>query len=79
MKIFGGKKFHKFSKAKKISSRSNKWLKIMFCVMSVVELIGMKIFGGKKFVNFSKANIFSNRSNKWLKIMFCLVSAVEFV
>ena len=27
-----------------ISNRSNKWLKIMFCLMSAVELVGVKIW-----------------------------------
>ena len=43
MKIFGGKKFQKFSTAKIFSYRSNKWPKIMFWFMSAVDLIEVKI------------------------------------
>ena len=44
MKIFGGEKIQNFSKAKKNNSNnSNKWLKIMFCFMPAVELVGVKI------------------------------------
>ena len=44
MKIFGGKKSQNFSKAKSISYRSNKQLKIMFCHMLAVDLVGVKIW-----------------------------------
>ena len=43
MKIFDGKIFQNFSKAKLFSYMSNKWLKIMFCLMSAVELVGVHI------------------------------------
>ena len=42
MKIFDGKKIQNFSKAKMFFNRSNKWLKLMFCLMSPVELVGLK-------------------------------------
>ena len=43
MTIFGGKKFQNFAEAKMFSYGSNKWLKIMFYLMSAVELAGVKI------------------------------------
>ena len=43
MKIFDGKKNSNFLEAKKFLYRSNKWLKIMFCLMTAVELVGLKI------------------------------------
>ena len=41
MKIFDGKKNFR---SKNFLYTSNKWLKIMFCLMSAVELVGVKIW-----------------------------------
>ena len=36
--------FHNFSTPKSFSNRSNKWLRIMFCLMSAVALVKVKIW-----------------------------------
>ena len=43
MNLFGRKTFQNFLKLEKISNRSIKWLKITFCLMSAVKLVGVKI------------------------------------
>ena len=43
MNIFSQKKFQNFSKAKKSYDQCNKWLNIVFNLMSAVELVGVKI------------------------------------
>ena len=43
METFGGKKIKIFSKTKMFSVRSNKWLKIISCLMSAVEMVEVKI------------------------------------
>ena len=37
-------KVQNFSKANFFSNRSNEWLKLMFCLMSAVDLVGVKIW-----------------------------------
>ena len=44
MNIIGRKISQNFSKGKKFYCQSNKWLKIMFCLMSAVALVGVKIW-----------------------------------
>ena len=91
MKIFDGKKFQNFSEAKNFLFRSNKWLKIMFCLMSAVELVGVKICWvhekahemrmQKLLLGLSLAQILPEKINKMIRMVcpgrFSLVESVH--
>ena len=85
------KKFQNFSKAKIFFNRSNKWLKIMFCIVSAVELVEITIWWvhvkalemrmWKLVLGLSLAQILLEKINKMIRILwsgrFILIAAVS--
>ena len=69
--IFGENLFSKFLKAKICFKRSNKFLKIMFCLMSAVELIKVKIWHAHRALENIARGTWKNLT--WmLSIIICM-------
>ena len=87
---FDGKKFQNFSEAKIFLYGWNNWLKIMFCLMSAVELVGVTIWWvhvkaremrmRKLVLGLSLAQILPKKINKMICMLcpgrFSLVESV---
>ena len=84
------KKISKFFKSNFFFDRSNKWLKIMFCLMSAVDLVGVTIWWlhvkalgmrmWKLVLGLSLAQILPEKINKMIRMLcpgrFSLVESV---
>ena len=86
-----GKHFQTFSKVKIFVNKSKKWLKIILCLMSAVELVGVKILWvhlkalgmrmWKLVLGLSLAQILPKKINKMIRRIwygrFILIAAVD--